>query len=109
MQCFVFAGSLKLDEICMQLNFELRENLSRKSNFPEVWKTKNKHNKRRRVCQCSVEERGGTQLSALPVLGQFHDDVSSSGEDDEGHSQHGAANRHLFYISAGKHGKFSSH
>lgn len=52
-------GSLKLDETCMQLNFELQENLSRKSNFPEVWKTKNKHNKRRRVRQCSVEARGG--------------------------------------------------
>lgn len=26
-----------------------------------------------------------------PVLGQFQDDLSVCGEDDEGHSQHGAA------------------
>lgn len=32
-----------------------------------------------------------TEGGVLPVLGQFHDDVSACGEDDEGHSQHWAA------------------
>lgn len=38
------------------------------------------------------EETATVQVLFLPVLGQFHDDVSSRGEDDEGHPQHGAAN-----------------
>lgn len=67
-----------------------------------VWSTRDKHNK-----QCGVvlqgmiapDSSGVVQLCLSPVLSQFHDDVSSRGEDNEGHSQHGAANTQLFYIN----------
>lgn len=36
------------------------------------------------------------QVLVLPVLRQFQYDVSSCGEDNEGHPQHGAANTQLF-------------
>lgn len=39
----------------------------------------------------SQKQTDETEGGVPPVLGQFHDDVSVCGEDDEGHSQHGAA------------------
>lgn len=65
---------------------------------------------REHVHHCRVvsqEETILTERGVLPVLSQFHDDVSSCGEDNEGHSQHGAANTQWFDINTDKQTKHS--
>lgn len=52
------------------------------------------------MIQAAESDRSGDgEIWLLPVLSQLHDDVSSRGEDNEGHSQHGAANTQLFHFN----------